>query len=70
MTEALTSLVHDIAWWLCLISLGAIALSLGMRFTSFIPGPYFLISGWPVPGFLLIAGVGGLIISALFQFAF
>jgi len=70
MIEAFTILVHDIAWWLSFISLGFIALSLGMRFTSFIPVPYFLIKGWPVPAFLLICGGGGLIISALFKFIF
>ena len=70
MIEALTTPAHTVAWWLGLISLGIIALSLGMRFTSFIPGPYFLINGWPVPGFLLIAGLGGLLMSALFKFTF
>lgn len=69
MIEALTTLVHNIACWLSFISLGFIVLSLGIRFTSFIPASYFLINGWPVPAFLLIFGGGGLIISAFFKFA-
>ena len=70
MVEALTNLAHNIAWWVSFISLGMIALSLGMRFTSFIPEPDFLINRWPVPEFLIIIGGGGLLISALFKFIF
>jgi len=70
MTDAFTTLVHNIAWWLGLISFGIIAVSLGMRFTRFIPEPYTLIRGWPVPEFLFIAGLGGLLMSALFRFTF
>ena len=70
MIDTFTTLVHNIAWWLGLISFGIIALSLGMRFTSFIPEPYILIRGWRVPEFLFIAGLGGLLMSALFKITF